>query len=137
MKNHLKIAFTLIALASYGTLAVAQDHGQRGGQNKQETAQFNEHDQQVTHDWYSQHQSHPAPGFRNQDRLSNDEETRIHEGGMLDGNLRGKVHSAPPDLTRQLPTPPRQHRYVAIGSHVALIDRSYQVKSVIHLHDNH
>ena len=47
------------------------------------------------------------------------------------------VHPAPPDLARRLPPPPRDHRYVSIGGYVGLVDKNYQVKGVIHLHDNH
>ncbi len=43
----------------------------------------------------------------------------------------------PPELARQLPPPPSDHRYVAIGGHIGLIDSKFQVKGVIHLHDNH
>lgn len=134
MKIHLHLTVAFFAI---GSLAVAQDRGQRNEKNKHETTSFSEHDQQVTNDWYKQHQAHPPAGFRSQDRLSNDEESKVREGGMLDSNLRRKVHTAPPELTRQLPPPPSKNRYVAIGSHVALIDNKYQVKAVIHLHDNH
>ena len=117
--------------------ALAQDRGQRGDQNRQGNTQFNEHDQQVAHDWYNQNQAHPPAGFRNQDRLSPDEESRLHEGAVLDKNLRRRVHNAPPELTSRLPPPPSNHRYVAVGGHVGLIDNHYQIKAVIHLHDNH
>lgn len=124
-------------VAVSGTVAVAQDRGQRGDQNRQENSQFSEHDQQVARDWYKQHQDHPQAGFRKQDRLSQEQESRLHEGAVLDRDLRRQVHPTPPDLYRQLPPPPNRHRYVAVGNHVALIDKGYHVKSVIHLHDDH
>ena len=117
-----------------GIGAVAQNRNQQIDQQRQGNLQFSQHDQQVAHDWYNQNQAHPPVGFRNQDRLSADEESRLREGAPLDKNLRKKVHPAPPDLYRQLPPPPPRHRYVAIGSHVALVDPSYNVKAVIHLH---
>jgi Ni/Co efflux regulator RcnB len=98
-------------------------------------ARFDDHDQQVTRDWYSQHRDHPPEGLRNEDRLSADEESRLREGSVLDERLRSKVHDAPQELARQLPPPAPNHRYVAIGGHVALIDNKNQVKSVIHVHD--
>jgi hypothetical protein len=55
---------------------------------------------------------------------------------MLDKDLRKKVHPASPDLSRRLPPPPSNHRYVALGGHVGLIDNNFQAKAVIHLHDN-
>jgi hypothetical protein len=33
-----------------------------------------------------------------------------------------------------LPPPSNDHRYVAIGGNVGLMDNHYQVKGVIHLH---
>ena len=137
MKAHqLAALIAALILSLTGSAALAQDRGQRGDQNRQGHTQFNEHDQKVTRDWYNQHQDHPPAGLRNQDRLSADEEGRLREGAMLDKDLRRKVHHAPPDLSRQLPPPPSDHRYVTIGGHVGLIDRNYQVKSVIHLHEN-
>jgi Ni/Co efflux regulator RcnB len=103
-------------------------------QGQQDHTQFSDHDQQVTRDWYNQHQANPPAGLRNQDRLSPEDESRLHEGTVLDRNMRKKVHPAPPELSRQLPPPPANHRYVAIGGHVGLIDNKYQVKAVIHLH---
>ena len=138
MKIHQLLAATTAAiLALTGSAALAQDRGQRSGQNQQGHTQFDAHDQQVTRDWYNQNQAHAPAGLRNQDRLSADEESRLREGQVLDRNLRRKVHPAPPDLARRLPPPPSDHRYVAIGGHVGLIDKNYQVKGVIHLHDNH
>jgi Ni/Co efflux regulator RcnB len=122
-------------LALSGIVALAQDGGQRGDRNRT-TTQFDSHDQQVTHDWYNQHKDNPPVGFRSQDRLSPDQESRLHEGAVLDKDMRRNVHPAPPELTRQLPAPPSHHRYVAIGGHVGMIDNSYHVKAVIHLHDN-
>ena len=121
------IAAAILALA--GIVALAQNRGSQQGHT-----QFDQNDQNVARDWYNQHQAHPPAGFRNQDRLSADEESRLREGAVLDKNLRRKVHPAPPDLARRLPPPPSNHRYVAIGGHVGLIDNNFQVKGVIHLH---
>jgi Ni/Co efflux regulator RcnB len=118
------VAFAVLGLA--GNSALAQE-GQPG--------HFNEHDQQVAKDWANQHQTHAPAGFRSQDRLSADEESRLHEGAVLDKDLRRKVHPVPQDLERQLPPPPSSHRYVAIGGHIGLIDNNFQLKAVIHLHD--
>jgi len=130
MKIHRLLAAAATAiLALTGSAALAQ--AQQGH------TQFDAHDQQVTRDWYNQNQAHPPAGLRNQDRLSADEESRLREGATLDKGLRKKVHPAPPELSRRLPPPPNNHRYVAIGGHIGLIDNNFQVKSVIHLHDNH
>jgi hypothetical protein len=129
MKAHRLLAVTTAAiLALIGGAVLAQD--------RRDPGQFNDHDQQVTRDWYNQHQAHPPAGLRKQDRLSTDEESRLHEGGVLDKSMRRKVYPAPAELSRQLPPPPPEHRYVAVGGHIGLIDNKYQVKAVIHLHDN-
>jgi Ni/Co efflux regulator RcnB len=123
-------AAALIALSGMTARAQERHDQERGGHT-----QFDDHDQQVARDWYKEHKDHPPAGFRNSDRLSSDEESRLREGEVLDRNLRKKVHSAPHDLTRRLPPPPSNHRYVAIGGHVGLVDNKNRVKAVIHLHD--
>jgi Ni/Co efflux regulator RcnB len=123
----LRLAIAAAAVLAFsGAMALAQT----GGHDR-----FDDHDQQVTRDWYNQHKDHPPVGFRNEDRLSADEEARLREGAVLDKRLRHKVHAAPPELVRELPPPARNHRYVAIGGHVGLIDNRNHVKAVIHLHD--
>jgi hypothetical protein len=120
---------TLVAVALFimsAGNASAQD--QRG----QAHTQFDDRDRQVANDWYNQHKDHPPVGLRNQDRLSADQESRLREGAILDKDLRRQVHSVPRDLERQLP--PSNHRCVALGGHVGLMDNHYQVKAVIHLH---
>jgi hypothetical protein len=97
--------------------------------------QFDDHARQTTQDWYSQHQSGPPVGLRAQDRLSTDQESRLQPGRPLDADLRQHAHPVPRDLSRQLPTPPSNHRYVAIGGHVGMVDtRTQTLRDVIHLH---
>ena len=120
----LAIGAAALLLAFSGGTALAQErHGQSGDRD------------QVARDWYNQHKDHPPVGFRSEDRLSADEESRLREGEVLDKHLRRKMHAAPHDLVRQLPPPAHGHRYVAIGGHVGLIDNRNHVQAVIHLHD--
>lgn len=133
MKNSFPALTTMLVVGLSITGGFAQDRGQRD----QNSAQLSQHDQQASRDWYSQHQANAPAGLRSQDRLSSDEESRLHEGAVLDSGMRRKVHAAPPDLVRQLAPPPSRHRYVAIGGHIALIDNKNNVKAVVHLHDNH
>ena len=135
MKTYsLAIAATAAILALCATAAIAQDR-QRGSRDRT-TTQFDSRDQQVTRDWYNQHQNHPPEGLRSQDRLSADQESRMQEGAVLDNQMRRQMHPAPRDLARRLPPPPSHHRYVAIGGHIGMIDDGYHVKAVIHLHEN-
>ena len=121
------MAIAVTILAWTGSTALAQD--------RQSHTQFDEHDQKAAHDWYNKNQTHPPAGLRNQDRLSADQESRLHEGGVLDKDMQRKVHPAPRELSRQFPPPPPDHRYVVIGGHVGMIDSKFNVKAVIHLHD--
>lgn len=105
------------------------------GASAQEHRQFDDHDRQVTKDWYNRHQSHPPKGLRNQDRLSAEEEAQLERGKPLPSHLRRRYYTAPRDLRRLLPPPPRHHRYVVIGQHVVLIDDTHHVLlDIIHLH---
>ena len=124
MKPHHWYAAALVAAFLVTTSALAQGH-----------TQFNQHDRQVTNDWFKQNQSHPAKGLRNQDRLSAADEARLQPGQPLPSNLRKKAYTAPRALRRKLPPPPAHHRYYAVGQHVALVDDSnHVVRDVIHLH---
>jgi Ni/Co efflux regulator RcnB len=115
----------------------AQDRSDqdRSGQERNGHTKFDDHDRQVTRDWYSQHKEHPSPGLRETDRLSPEQESQLREGSVLSSDLRTKEHPVPRDLSRQLPSPARGHRYVAVGGHVAVVDNRHQVTDVIHLHD--
>jgi Ni/Co efflux regulator RcnB len=103
-------------------------------QTRQGHTQFDDKDRQTTTEWYNQHKDHPPAGFRDQDRLTAEQEGRLREGEKLDNDLRKRVKPVPEDLRRRLPPPPSDHRYVAIGGHVGLIDNNFQVKAVIRLH---
>ncbi len=90
--------------------------------------------QQVANDWYNQHQGALPEGLRPEDRLSADQESRLRVGVTLDNDLRDRVRPAPEDLAQRLPAPPPGHRYVSVGGHVGLIDKNFQVKTVIDVH---
>ena len=127
----------VFALAGHVARAEAPA-GSRAVQSRpaaQEHTQFTDKDRETTKDWASQHQAHPAVGFRSQDKLSADQESRLQPGRRLDPDLQKRVHTVPADLSHRLPPPPRNHRYVAIGGHVGLLDSATQVlNDIIHIH---
>jgi Ni/Co efflux regulator RcnB len=125
----LAIGAAAALLALSGCVATARDDRPR-------YARLDDRDEQVTRTWYHHHRDNPPAGLRNEDRLSADEESRLREGAVLDERLRGKMHAAPGELTRQLRPPARNHRYVMIGGHVGLIDNKNEVKSVIRVYEN-
>lgn len=90
--------------------------------------------EQAASDWYQQHQGNLPEGLRPEDRLTAEQEARLKVGVTLDNDLRDRVHPAPEDLASRLPPPPPDHRYVAVGGHVGLIDKNFQVKAVINVH---
>lgn len=124
------LAVAILAALALSGFATAQERRDRP------TGHFDDHDQQVAKDYYNQHKDNPPAGLRDRDRLSPAQESNLHEGAVLDRETRRQVHPAPPELTRQLPPPPVHHRYVAVGGHIGLIDNNYNVKAVIHLHNN-
>ena len=131
------IATGFIAALVFTAAASAQDrNGEARGQapnaqNRQSHTQFNSQDRQTTNDWYNQHQANPPAGFRQQDRLSPDLESRLQVGSRLDPQLRRKVHGVPSDLKRRLAAPAPGYRYAAVGGHVAMIDKKNQVQDII------
>jgi Ni/Co efflux regulator RcnB len=88
----------------------------------QDRQQFNEHDRQVAQDWYTQHQKNAPAGLRSSDRLPPEQESHLKSGEPYSRDLQQRAHSVPRDLSRRLPSPPKHHKYVAVGGHVALVD---------------
>src|SRR5665811_473219 len=74
--------------------------------------QFNEHDRQVTQDWYNQHQKNAPAGLRSSDRLPPEQESHLKSGEPYSRDLQRQAHSVPRDLGRRLPPPPKHHKYV-------------------------
>ena len=109
----------------------------RDDQHQQEHSKFDDHDRQVTRDWYNEHHDHPPIGLRDRDRLPPEYESRLREGYVLDRDMRGRIHPVPADYYRQLPPAPRGYRYVFIGGHACLIDSGYRVHDVIHFELNY
>jgi Ni/Co efflux regulator RcnB len=134
---------SVCALALVGATASAATTGQadqrqradaRTSQSGQ-SAHFDDHARQTTQDWYKQHQNNAPVGLRSRDRLTSSQESRLEVGKPIPRDLRSHIHTAPRDLTRQLPPPPPHHRYVAVGGHVGLVDDvSHVLRDVIHLH---
>jgi Ni/Co efflux regulator RcnB len=126
MKTHIRAAGLIVALL-IATTGIAQDR------DHQDHSQFNDHDRQVTQDWYKQHQRNAPKGLRSQDRLSAEQEGRLQRGRPLDADLRKHSYAVPSDLRRHLPPPPKAHHYVTIGGHVVLVDGKNVVSDFIRI----
>jgi len=147
MKVHLLMSVGLLGLfAVSGSAVRAQDHGQDENQHGQDHYNqdhqdqshygFNDHDRQVSREWYNEHHDHPPMGLRDRDRLTPEYEARLHEGYVFDHYMRSRMYPVPADYYRRLPPPPRGYRYVFVGGHAVLIDGNYRVHDVIHFELN-
>jgi len=112
-----------------------QDH-QDQDRHEQGHSKFDDHDRQVSRDWYSQHRDHRPAGLRDRDRLPAAYDSKLQDGYVLDGNMRGRIHSIPSDYSQRLPRAPRGYRYVFIGGNTVLIDSGYRVHDVLHFELN-
>lgn len=135
----------LLAMLSSGTIGYARDRdrGENRDQGYQDQDQqrrdreernhnrFDDHDRQVTRDWYEQNRERPV--FRGREHWGPDFESRLQVGVVVDRDMRRMMHPVPVDLLRRLPPAPRHYRYVIIGEHVCLIDPEFRVVDVIHL----
>jgi hypothetical protein len=133
MKLGLCAATCVLALIGASVEAQTRPSNQTN-QARQGQTQFNTQDRQATSDWYTKNQAHPPAGFRPQDRLSPAQESRLQVGSKLDPELQKRVQTVPVDLKRQLAAPAPSYRYVALGGHVALVDKKNQVHDIIHVH---
>jgi hypothetical protein len=130
------IATSVFALLVFTTAAGAHaKHDETGAaQRNSGHTEFTTQERQATNDWYAKNQAHPPAGFRAEDRLSTEQESRLKVGATLDPDLQKMTHTLPAGLKSQYAAPPAGYRYVAVGGHVALLDKQNQVHDVIHLH---
>lgn len=128
----MKLYFAAV-LATTAALALSAC-GQGGAENTQAVSQQPTDPPPAASDWYNQHRDNLPEGLRPEDRLSPEQESRLKVGVVLDNDIRDRVRPAPPELAQRLPPPPPEHRYVAVGGHVGLVDKDYKVKAVINLH---
>ena len=137
-------ALALAFVAMSGRVALAQERGQdrqpnanQGGQRPNAQPQgktsFNDQDRQATRNWYSQHQKTAGAGWRKQDQLSPDMQSRLRPGQTLDPELRKHMHPIPSDLSRHYGPAPSGYRYAVIGGNVVMLDDKYGVHDVFSL----
>src|ERR1700682_5172541 len=139
MTKHPFAAGFIAMLVFTGTASAQARNGQARGQaatnqSRPSNTQFSTQDRQTTSDWYNQNQAHPSAGFRQQDRLPPDLESRRRLASRLDPQLQKKVQPFPSDLRRRLPVPASGYRYAAGGGHVTLRDKKNQLQDIIHVH---
>lgn len=141
-------AMALALLALTGRTAIAQerewrDHGRdwnddhRGSyndhRNRSGYPSFNDHDRQVTRDWYFHNRGRLGRGWGDRDRLSPAMERRLRVGARLDRVFYGRMYWLPGDLVRLYGPAPRGYRYAIIGGNIVLLDRDYFVRDVFRI----
>jgi hypothetical protein len=95
-------------------------------------AQYNDHDRQAAHDYVAQHHDNLPAGLRDADRKP-EYEDKLKVGVVLAPEVQREVHPLPRDLAHNLSKPPAGCKNVVVGGHVVQVDKSHQVKDVIHL----
>jgi hypothetical protein len=126
------IALLMFAAAPSARATSGQRAEQAGtDQRSRNEAQFTTQDRQAASDWYGTHQTNPPKGFRQQDRLSSDQESRLQVGSKLDPDLQKITRTVPSDLKHKLATPAPGYRYLTVGGHVTLLDKQNQVHDII------
>lgn len=118
-----------LAVAMSCLAAAAQGRG-RGRDNDH---RFSDHDRDAVRVWVKDHHDHPAPGFREQDRLSPVLESQLRVGFVLDRGWRARMRPVPRALLVELEPAPRGWRYEVIDDHICLVDHDYRVQDVLHL----
>jgi Ni/Co efflux regulator RcnB len=119
-----------------GSVMPAREHS-RDVDDRDRTShtKFDDRDRQAAREWLNEHRENLPQGFREQDRLSPDQESRLQPGVILDSDTRRRIRPAPVDLLRRLPPPARHYRYAAVDDHILLVeDRTWSVSDIIHLH---
>jgi Ni/Co efflux regulator RcnB len=113
--------------------ATSGQPGQQGGtdQKGRSQTQFTAQDRQAASDWYGKNQDNPPTGFRQQDRLSSDQESRFQVGSKLDPDLQKMANTVPTALAHKLATPAHGYRYVSVGGHITLLDTKNEVHDII------
>ena len=111
--------------------AASGPRGEQARTDQKSQAQFTAQDRQAASDWYGKNQAQPPTGFRQQDRLSSEQESRFQVGSKLDPDLQKMAHTVPSALAHKLATPVQGYRYVSIGGHITLLDKQNEVHDII------
>ena len=92
----------------------------RGRDNKH---YYQDHDRQVAHGWYSEHEGHLPPGLVKKDRLPPGLQRQLDARGTLPPGLQKRIQPVPRDLEVRLAPPPPECQHVVIGGNIVLLNR--------------
>lgn len=126
-------AGAMLVFAFAPAIAQAQGNGHGKGHNKhgddddQGGHYYKDHDREVMHDWYVDHEGHLPPGLAKKDRLPPGLERQLVVRGTLPPGLQKRIRPCPEELERELPPPPPNCVHVVIGGHIVLLNRRTNV----------
>jgi hypothetical protein len=132
--RRLAAIFAVLSLGFFGAIILARERVPSGDAlERGQHTRFDARDREVAGEWYKANRVSLPAGFREQDRLTPELESKLRVGRALDSELRGRIEPAPVELVQKLPPPVRNHRYVALDGHLLLVDeRTWNVSDVLH-----
>ena len=126
--------FAIMSLGLFGAIILAQERSTSADTTASgQHTRFDARDRELAGEWYRERQADLPSGFREEDRLTPNSESRLRVGEVLDSDLRGKIQPVSADLLQKLPLAPRNYRYVILDGHLLLVDeRTWNVSDVLH-----
>jgi hypothetical protein len=130
----------LCVVMAFASLAFAQGHGNGNGNghghgkhgDEHYRSAYSDHDRQIIHVWYHEHEGGLPPGLAKKDRLPPGLEKQLMERGTLPPGLQKKIRPCPVELERRLPPPPPGYEHTIISGHIVLMNRrTYAVLDVV------
>lgn len=122
------LGLVLMLASASVSFAQAQRHDHHWDKSK---PQFDDYEREVVRNWFQAHAANLPPGFRDEDRLPAGWVSKLQSGFVLNADWQKREHPLAPDLAAQLPAPPDDDRYVALGRHVVLLDSDSHVLDTI------
>lgn len=135
MKSRRLIAiFAMISLGLFGAIILAQERVPTAdAPDRGQHTRFDARDRGIAGEWYKEHQGDLPRGFRAEDRLTPNSESKLRVGEVLDSDLRSRIEAAPGDLLQKLPIPARNYQYAVLDGHLLLVDaKTWNVSDVLH-----
>ena len=130
-----------IALASTVAPAYSQGRGVRNQNDQQYQSdrgqfqtdrgnyhRFDDRDRRMFQSWYNSRRQNPPAGFRLNDRLPPDLNSRVGIGFRIGPEVAPYYRPIPYDLARRMPLPPRGYKYVMLGNRIVLLDNRNTVR---------
>jgi Ni/Co efflux regulator RcnB len=124
----------IASLGFFGAIILAKARSQNAAEpDRAQHTRFDARDRENIGEWYKEHQENLPRGFREDDRLPSNRESRLRVGEVLDSDLRSRTQPVPSDLLEKLPAPPRDYRYLVLDGHLLLVqEKTWNVSDVLH-----